>query len=59
MLTGRHGQRLEAWIAAVEVDDLPELRSYTAGTKRDHTAVLNGLIMPHSSGAVEGHVNRI
>jgi transposase len=59
MLTGRHGHRLDAWIAAVEADDLPELHSYTAGLKRDHAAVLNGLTLPHSSGAVEGQVNRI
>ena len=59
MLTGRHGHRLDAWIAAVEADDLPELHSYTTGLKRDHAAVLNGLTLPHSSGAVEGHVNRI
>jgi transposase len=25
----------------------------------DHAAVRNGLTLPHSSGAVEGHVNRI
>ena len=59
MLTGRHGHRLDAWIAAVEDDDLPELHSYTAGLKRDHAAVLNGLTLPHSSGVVESHVNRI
>ncbi|HTF48993.1 MAG TPA: hypothetical protein VK735_16220 [Pseudonocardia sp.] len=27
--------------------------------RRDHAAVLNGLTLPHSSGAVEGMVNRI
>jgi transposase len=59
MLTGRHGHRLNVWIAAVEADDLPELHSYTAGLKRDHDAVRNGLTLPHSSGQVEGHVNRI
>jgi transposase len=59
MLTGRHGERLDAWIATVETDDLPELHSYTAGLRRDYAAVLNGLTLPYSSGAVEGHVNRI
>jgi transposase len=59
MLTGRRGERLDAWIAAVEADDLPELHSYTTGLNRDHTAVLAGLTLPHSSGAVEGQVNRI
>jgi transposase len=59
MLTGRHGHRLNAWIAAVEADDLPELHSYANGLKRDYDAVRNGLTLTHSSGAVEGQVNRI
>jgi hypothetical protein len=59
MPTRRHGQRLDPWIAAVEADGLPELHSYTNGLKRDHDAVLAGLTLPHSSGVVEGHVNRI
>ena len=59
MLTGRHGHRLDAWIAAVEADDLPELHSYANGLKRDYDAVRNGLTLAHSSGAVEGQVNRI
>jgi transposase len=59
MLTGRHGERLDAWIAAVNADDLPDLHSFTHGLQRDHAAVLNGLTLPYSSGAVEGQVNRI
>ena len=35
MLTGRHGERLDAWIAAAEADDLPDLHSFTTGLKRD------------------------
>ncbi|MBG0569351.1 transposase, partial [Actinoplanes sp. NEAU-A11] len=34
-------------------------QSFTAGLRRDHDAVVNGLTMPYSSGVVEGHVNRI
>jgi Transposase len=59
ILTGRHGERLDAWIAAAEADDQPGLHSFTTGLKQDHAAVLNGLTLPHSSGAVEGNVNRI
>jgi transposase len=59
LLTGLHGERLDDWIAAVEADDLPELRSFTNGLKRDRAAVVNGLTLPHSSGPVEGAVNRI
>lgn len=59
MLTGRHGERLDAWIQAVEADDQPDLHSFTAGLKRDYDAVHNGLTLPYSSGAVEGNVNKI
>lgn len=59
MMTGRNGDRLDTWIAAVEADDLPYLRSFTAGLAKDYDAVVNGLTLPHSSGAVEGNVNRI
>jgi transposase len=59
MLTGRHGERLDAWITAVEADDLPDLHSFATGLKRDYDAVRNGLTLPHSSGAVEGTVNKI
>jgi Transposase len=59
ILTGRHGGRLDAWIATVDADDQPELHSFTTGLKQDYTAVLNGLTLPHNPGAVEGTVNRI
>jgi hypothetical protein len=59
MMTGRHGENLDAWIAAVDADDLPDLHSFTTGLKHDHDAVLAGLTLEHSSGAVEGDVNRI
>ena len=59
ILTGRHGDRLDNWITAVEADDQPELHSFTSGIKRDYDAVRNGLTMPWSSGAVEGNVNRL
>ena len=59
MMTGRHGERLAAWIAAVDLDDLPHLHSFTRGIRRDQAAVTNGLTLAHSSGAVEGNVCRI
>ena len=59
ILTGRHGDRLEKWLAAVEADDQPDLHSFANGIRRDHGAVVNGLTMPWSSGVVEGNVNRL
>ena len=43
----------------MEGDQLPGLHSFAAGLKRDLDAVVNGLSLPYSSGAVEGAVNRI
>ena len=43
----------------MDADDQPDLHSFTAGLRRDHDAVRNGLTLPRSSGAIEGHVNRI
>ena len=59
IMSGLHGQRLHQWITRVEADQLPDLHSFTAGLKRDLEAVVNGLTLPYSSGAVEGNVNRI
>jgi transposase len=59
ILTGLKGGQLDAWIAAVEADDQPDLHSFTRGLRHDHDAVVNGLTLPWSSGVVEGNVNRI
>jgi transposase len=59
IMTYRRGKQFDNWIEQVESDDLPHLHSFTAGLKRDHAAVINALTLPHSSGAVEGNVNRI
>ncbi|MFI6485922.1 ISL3 family transposase [Nonomuraea sp. NPDC050663] len=59
MMLDRQGQHLDAWMDAVENDDLPELRSFANGLRRDYDAARAGLTLPYSSGPVEGHVNRI
>ena len=59
MLTQREGERLSQWLEEVRRDDLPGLHTLAAGLERDLDAVIAGLTLPWSSGAVEGHVNRI
>ena len=49
---------LTKWMSAVDAD-LPPLRSFTAGLRRDLDAVVAGLTLEYNSGAVEGTVNRI
>ncbi|MEW2128589.1 ISL3 family transposase [Streptomyces sp. NPDC007259] len=59
MMTGRHGDRLEEWITGAEQDTLAPLASFAHNLRRDFAAVRNGLSLPHSSGAVEGNINRL
>ncbi|WP_406414690.1 ISL3 family transposase (plasmid) [Streptomyces halstedii] len=59
MMTARHGDRLEDWITGAEQDSLAPLASFAHNLRRDFDAVRNGLSLPHSSGAVEGNINRL
>ena len=53
------GARLPTWIADASQAPFPEVRSFAKGLLNDLDAVTNGLTTTWSSGAVEGHVNRI
>jgi len=59
MMTGRHGDRLDAWITTAEHDTLPPLAAFAHNLRRDLDAVRNGLTLPYSSGPVEGNINRL
>jgi transposase len=59
MLLHRTGSQLPAWADQAEASTVRELRSFAAGLRKDWAAVTAGLTLPYSSGAVEGHVNRI
>lgn len=59
MMTNRDGHLLDEWIASAATTDASHLVSFATGLRRDHAAVTAGLTLPHSSGAVEGTVNKI
>jgi transposase len=60
IMTERRGRKLlEPWMNAALATGEPALRSFVTGLRADQDAVTNGLSLPWSSGAVEGHVNRI
>ena len=59
MLCHRRGERLEAWVSRAEASPVSELRGFAKGLRKDWAAVTAGLTVSYSSGAVEGHVNRI
>lgn len=47
MLVGLCGERLDAWLAAVEADEQPDLPRFTREVRRNLAAVRFGLTMPH------------
>jgi transposase len=59
MLCRRRSERLEAWAGQAEASPVSELRGFSKGLRKDWAAVTAGLTVSYSSGAVEGHVNRI
>jgi transposase len=59
IMTERRGRDLEKWMTGITTSGEPGLRSFVNGLRRDQDAVTAGLTLPWSSGAVEGHVNRI
>jgi transposase len=59
MMTQLRGEDLEQWIVAVEQDTLAPMASFARNLRRDQDAVHAGLTLQHSSGRVEGTVNKI
>ena len=54
LLTGRHGEDLDAWMSLVDADDLPALHAFVHGLRMDLDAVVAGLTLPYSNGPMEG-----
>ncbi|MCX4404074.1 transposase [Streptomyces sp. NBC_01764] len=59
LMNNRQGRDLNQWITSVQADDLPALHTSVTGLGQDLDAVVAGLGLRFSSGAVEGHNNKI
>ncbi|MEV5880632.1 ISL3 family transposase [Streptomyces sp. NPDC052101] len=59
LMNDRQGKHLDQWIAQVQADDLPTLHTFVSGLGQDLDAVVAGLSLRYSSGAVEGQNNKI
>lgn len=55
----RDGQRFDRWLARIRTCAVPELRRFAARLLDDHDAVRAAVVMPWSSGQVEGQINRL
>ncbi|WP_043687257.1 ISL3 family transposase [Streptomyces xylophagus] len=59
LMNNRQGHDLDQWMTSVKADDLPALHTFVTGLGQDLDAVVAGLSLRYSSGAVEGHNNKI
>jgi transposase len=59
LMNDHRGQDLGQWMERVQADDLPALHGFVNGPGQDLDAVVAGLSLRYSSGAVEGHNNKI
>ena len=59
MVRTRTGGQLDAWLEKVAQCPLPDLHAFARGIRSDLEAVEAGLILPWSTGMVEGQVNRL
>ncbi|KIF67112.1 transposase [Streptomyces sp. AcH 505] len=55
MMNNRQGRHLGQWNDRLQVDGPPALHSFVNGLGQDFDAVVAGLSLPYSSGAVGGH----
>lgn len=59
LMNNRQGRNLHQWITRVQADDLPALHTFVTSLGQDLDSVVAGLSLRYSSGAVEGHNNKI
>ena len=59
MLRTRTGEKLDAWLEAVEQSPLTDLQPFVTGVYQDKAAVQAGLTLPWSQGQTEGQITRL
>lgn len=59
MIRGRNAPALEPWLQETLQCEVPELKTFAAGIKRDQAAVLAALTYEWSQGQVEGQIHRL
>lgn len=59
MIRGRNAPALDPWLEETLKGEVPELRTFAAGIKRDQAAVLAALTHNWSQGQVEGQIHRL
>lgn len=59
MVKARSPERLDAWLAAAGACDVPDLVTFAEGLRREGDALRAALMLPWSTGPVEGQITRL
>ena len=59
MVKERQTNKFDDWLEACLGSDIPDLRTFAEGLKREYSAIKASLSLPYSNGPVEGHVNKL
>ena len=59
MIRQRCPEVLDTWLQACQSSDIVELKNFVGGLQQDYEAVKMALMLPWSTGPVEGHINRL
>jgi transposase len=59
MVRERHPEGLDSWLARADASGVVPLQRFAAGLRVNYEAVKVGLMLPWSTGPVEGHINRL
>jgi transposase len=59
MVREQQGERLDAWLDAIQASQIPELQRFAQGIQRDKEAVVAGLTHVYSNGLVEAQVHKL
>lgn len=59
LIRTRDRPALDGWLVRAEASDVPEVRAFAAGVRRDEPAVAAAVSSPWNNGQTEGQVNRL
>lgn len=59
MVRTQQADALDAWLAAAAASPFRAFRAFAASLRKDYAAVRAGILLPWSTGPVEGHINRV
>jgi transposase len=59
MVRERHAEQLDGWLEECLTSDIPDIRTFAEGLKREYSALKGALTFAYSNGPIEGQINKL